>query len=172
MYLLEIAVDSIVWLLKINFNRFLSILFEFKSGFTSCCSHVYRNRYDYIDCGQIKGHFEKSSLIKQQLDSYSKWIRQKCYQFFINEKLKKYFVFYLHFTQWNNQRILKNSHFENMSAGFLLSCQNSLRWNTAEKMHYQEWFFFTNIAPLIVIALTIFSLCCIYVDDFYYFLGP
>ena len=25
----------------------------------------------------------------------------------------------------------KNSHFENMSAGFLLRCQNTLRWNTS-----------------------------------------
>ena len=29
-----------------------------------------------------------------KLDSYSKWIRQKCYQFFINEKLKKTSYFF------------------------------------------------------------------------------
>ena len=27
------------------------------------------------------------------VDSYSKWVRQKCYQFFINKKLKKLFYF-------------------------------------------------------------------------------
>jgi hypothetical protein len=33
----------------------------------------------------------------------------------------------------------KNSHFENMRAGFLLRCQNSLRFFTPEMMHFQPW---------------------------------
>ena len=54
---------------------------------------------------------------------------------------------------------LKNSHFENMTDGFLLSCQNTLRWNTPEKMHFQQWhfFIFTSISPLIVIVVCIIS---------------
>ena len=43
----------------------------------------------------------------------------------------------------------KNSHFENMRADFPLKCQNSLRWNTPEIMHFQAWKknVFTNIVP-------------------------
>ena len=33
----------------------------------------------------------------------------------------------------------KNSHFENMTAGFLLRFQNSLRQNTSKMMHFQAW---------------------------------
>ena len=33
----------------------------------------------------------------------------------------------------------KNSHFENMTAGFLLSCQNSLRQTTPEIKYFQGW---------------------------------
>ena len=60
---------------------------------------------------------------------------------------------YLHFTWlyglWNHQRILKNIHFENMIAGFLQRCQNPVRWNTPEIIHFQAWqkLIFTNIAP-------------------------
>ena len=43
----------------------------------------------------------------------------------------------------------KNSHFEKMTAGFVLRCQNLLRWNTPEIMHFQEWnFLFSPILPL------------------------
>ena len=31
----------------------------------------------------------------------------------------------------------KNNHFENMTAGFLLRCQNSLRQNSPRMMHFQ-----------------------------------
>ena len=61
--------------------------------------------------------------------------------------------FYLHFTwlygSWNPQRNLKNSHFENMTFGFLHRCQNWLRRNTPEIIHFQTWqkLIFTNIAP-------------------------
>ena len=34
-----------------------------------------------------------TSYRKNKVDSYSKWIRQKCYQYFINKKLKKPFYF-------------------------------------------------------------------------------
>ena len=75
------------------------------------------------------------------INSYSKWIRQKIYQFFINRKLKKilYFVTYI---LTNNvpheitQIFWKNSQFENMMAGFLLRCQNSLRWEICLICHW------------------------------------
>ena len=43
----------------------------------------------------------------------------------------------------------KNSRFENMTAGFLHRCQNRLRRNTPEIIHFQTWqkMIFTNIAP-------------------------
>ena len=89
-----------------------------------------------------------------KLDSYSKWIRQKCYQFFIKAKLKQIFHFLTcilpnYLPHEIAKEFWKNSHFENMTAGFSLSCQNSLRWNTPEKMHFQEWhFLFSPIFPL------------------------
>ena len=44
----------------------------------------------------------------------------------------------------------KSSHFENITAGFLLRCHNTLRWNTPEKMHFQEWIFlFSPILPIL-----------------------
>ena len=47
------------------------------------------------------------------------------------------------------KEIWKNSHFENMTAGFLHRCQNRLRRNTPEIIHFQTWqkLIFTNIAP-------------------------
>ena len=33
----------------------------------------------------------------------------------------------------------KNIHFENMGAGFLLTCQNSLWQNNPKMMHFQAW---------------------------------
>ena len=33
----------------------------------------------------------------------------------------------------------KNSNFENTRAGFLLTCQNSLRQTGPEMMHFQAW---------------------------------
>ena len=33
----------------------------------------------------------------------------------------------------------KNSHFENVTAGFLLRCQKLLRYFTPERVHFQAW---------------------------------
>ena len=45
------------------------------------------------------------------------------------------------------KEFLKNSHFENMTASFLLRCQNILRYFTPEMMQFQAWkkLSFTNI---------------------------
>jgi hypothetical protein len=37
------------------------------------------------------------------------------------------------------KEFLKNSHFENMTAGFLLRCQNLTRQITSKMMHFQAW---------------------------------
>ena len=42
-------------------------------------------------------------------------------------------------THESQKEFWKNSHFENMRAGFLLSCQNWLRQNTPKIMHFQAW---------------------------------
>ena len=67
----------------------------------------------------------------------------------------------------------KNTHFETMTADFLLGCENTLGWNTPEKMHFQQSFFFifTNMAHPIVIVLTKCSLWCIW-RIFLLFFGP
>ena len=70
--------------------------------------------------------------INSNIDSYSKWIRQKCYQFFIDKKLKKTFYFLTcispnYVPHQITKEFWKNSQFENVTAGFLLRSQNSLR---------------------------------------------
>ena len=61
------------------------------------------------------------------LDSDLKWIRQKFYQFFINDEIPKEF--------W------KNSHFKNIIAGFLLRSQNTLRWIPLKRCIFRSDFF-------------------------------
>ena len=94
-------------------------------------------------------HIANVTGLLVNIDTNLKWIRQKFYQFFINDEIPKEF--------W------KNSHFQKLIVGFLLRCQNWLRWYTPQKMHFQELliFIFTNTACLIVIVLTKCSLCCI-----------
>ena len=79
--------------------------------------------------------------VVNHVDSDSKRIRQKSYQFFINEKFKKIFYSFtyilpnyvpLEFTK----EFWKNSHFENVRADFLLRCQNSLRWDICLICHW------------------------------------
>jgi hypothetical protein len=42
-----------------------------------------------------------------------------------------------------------SKNFEKMTTGFVLRCQNLLRWNTPEMMHFQAWnFLFSPILPL------------------------
>ena len=71
------------------------------------------------------------SLDFQELKSVKKWILQNCCQFFIDEKLKKLFHFFISILPIPNYvpyeiitEFWKNSHFENMTADFVLSCQN------------------------------------------------
>ena len=131
------------------------------------------NIHKYI-CGLNVTTFDSliNSLFpwKQGIIKYSdlKWMRQKFYLFFINEKFKKILYFFTcilpnYVPHEITKEFWKNSHFWNVTAGFLLGCQNSLQWNTPEKIHFQEclFFIFTNIAHLIVIALTKCSLCWI-----------
>ena len=54
------------------------------------------------------------------------------YWFFLNCILSHYLAHEITKEFW------KNSHFENMRTDFLLRCQNTLWWNTPEKMHFQE----------------------------------
>ena len=72
--------------------------------------------------------------------------------------------FYLHFIWlpgwWHHKRILKKKHFENMTAGFLQRCQNSLWWITPEMILYK--INFHKYCPLIVIVLAKCTLHCIW----------
>ena len=91
-------------------------------------------------------NFKKVTVYEIKLDSDSKRIRQKFYQFFINEKVKKILYFFIcilpnYVPHEITKEFWKNSHFEKMTAGFILRCQNWLRWNTPEKMHFQHWNF-------------------------------
>ena len=79
-------------------------------------------------------HIANVTGLLANIDTDLKWIRQKFYQFFINDEIPKEF--------W------KNSHFQKLIVGFLLRCQNWLRWNTPEKMYFQEWFlYFQQYCP-------------------------
>ena len=69
----------------------------------------------------MRWHLDSMDL---NLDSYSKRMSQKCYQFFINEKLKKISHFFNsilpnYVPHEITKEFGKNSHFENMPAGFL-----------------------------------------------------
>ena len=57
-------------------------------------------------------------------------------------------AFYLIILPMTHQRFFLNSHFKNMTASFLLRCQNLLRYFTPEMMHFQAWkkLIFTNIS--------------------------
>ena len=53
------------------------------------------------------------------------------------------FIFYCILPDWMAQSIpkefWKNSHFENMTAGFLRRCKNLLRWIAPKMMNFQPW---------------------------------
>ena len=75
------------------------------------------------------------------LDSYSKWIRQKFFKGFINEKFKKRFYFFTcilpdYVSHESPKEFWKNKYFENMRAVFLLRCQNPLRWEISLICHW------------------------------------
>ena len=70
---------------------------------------------------------------------------QKCYQFFINEKLKNLIYFFTcilpnYMPHEITKEFWENSHFQNMTACFLQRCQNSLRW---EKLLICHWNIFS-----------------------------
>ena len=48
-------------------------------------------------------------------------------------------VLYLVMSVMKAQKNLKNSKFENIRAGFLRRCQNSLRQSSPDIMHFQAW---------------------------------
>ena len=66
-------------------------------------------------------------------------------QFFVWLKVQKLFFIFLpafYLIIWpltSSMNFERNSHFENMTAGFLLRCQNLLRYFTPEMMHFQAW---------------------------------
>ena len=117
-------------------------------------SIILLNAHDNVHWYAIVGischEFEPINMI---VDSYSKWIRKKFINFFINEKFKQLFYFLTgilpnYVPHEIFKEFWKNTHFENMTAGFLLRCQNSLRWNTPKQRHFQEWnFWFSPTLP-------------------------
>ncbi len=76
-----------------------------------------------------------------QLNSDLKWMLLNCSEFFINEKLKKKSYFFTcilpdYVPHEITKEFWKNCHFENMTAGFLLRCQSSLRWEICMICHW------------------------------------
>ena len=72
------------------------------------------------------------TFFEGKLDSDSKRIRQKFYQFFINVKFKKIFNLFIcmlpdYMAHDITKEFWKNRHFENITASFPLRCQNLLR---------------------------------------------
>ena len=75
------------------------------------------------------------------IDSYSKWIRQKCRQLFPLIKSSKNIFFFtcilpIYMPHEINKEFWKNSHFQKMTTAFLLRCQNSLRWEICLICHW------------------------------------
>ena len=63
-------------------------------------------------------------------------------RFFIYKKFKKQFYFFTcilpgYVFNESPKEFWKNSNFENMRANFIRRCQNSLRQNSPEIMHFQ-----------------------------------
>ena len=124
--------------------------------------------------GDKKLHI-KSYEIFQRPNDYNVQIKtgrlkrsQFSIQLFISWKLQKLFYFLTciladFVADEITKEFWKSSHFENITAGFLLRCQNTLRWNTPEKMRFTgvKYPFFTHIALLIVMVFTRCILCCI-----------
>ena len=112
-------------------------------------------RWCWISCDWLSCSFSHLQLI-QNLAPSKVWTLKNntnLIPFFCLIKSSKIdFISHLHFTwlygSWYQQRILKISHFENMTAGFLQRCQNLLRHFTPEMMHFQvwkKWYFVTKI---------------------------
>ena len=101
--------------------------------------------YKFLTKGERTLFSKEKVLIRKNwyiiLDSNSKWIRQKFYQFFINEKFKKIFYFFTCILPYYvpheiTKEFWKDSHFEIVRADFLLRCQNSLRWEICLICHW------------------------------------
>ena len=81
------------------------------------------------------GPFLAYSLIRKKSDS-------TIYKNFVREKFRKQFQFFTcilpdYLSHESLKVFWKNSDFENMGAGFLRRCQNTLRQNSLEMMHFQ-----------------------------------
>ena len=63
--------------------------------------------------------------------------------FLLIKSSRNNFIFYLYLSGYvfneSSKEFWKNSNFEKMRAGFLWRCQNSLRQNSPEIMHFQAW---------------------------------
>ena len=87
----------------------------------------------------------KYSLIRKKSDS-------TILKNFVREKFRKQSYFFTcilpDYLSYESLKVFwKNSDFENMGASFLRRCQNTLRQNSLEMMHFQAWKkkFLTNI---------------------------
>ena len=87
--------------------------------------------------------------------SLSNWKQYKFeFNFLCNKKFKIWFDFFTCILPDNvahdiTKEFWRNSHFEKITAGFLLRCQNLLRRNTPEIMQFQAWNFLSlPILPL------------------------
>ena len=81
-----------------------------------------QERYACIVClnSNVTKVYSKKSLVKSSQNNFT-WILPD----YVSHEISKEF--------W------KSSHFQNMRAGFLRRCQNSLRQNSHEMMHFQAW---------------------------------
>ena len=75
------------------------------------------------------------SLIRKKSDS-------TIFKNFVREKFRKQFYFFTcilpdYFSHESHKVFWKNGDFENMGASFLRRCQNTLRQNSPEMMHFQ-----------------------------------
>ena len=89
--------------------------------------------------------WKKSWMNYVTIDSCAKKYDSSKLTIFISEKFKKLFYFFTcilpdYVAHDITKDFFLNSHFENMTAGFLLRCQNLLRYFTPEMMHEKNYF--------------------------------
>ena len=89
-----------------------------------------------------KEHQAKCSSIESIYSPMHKKTEKSISRFFIYKKFKKQFYFFTcilpgYVFNESPKEFWKNSNFENMRANFISRCQNSLRQNSPEIMHFQ-----------------------------------
>ena len=109
-----------------NFEK-IAIFKNMRDGFLPRCQNSLRQTTPWNDA------FSAMKYLKFKIN------RPKSGWKFVENYLKKGLMNY---TMKSCLLIMKKNYFENMTAGFLLRCQNTLRWNTLKRCIFRSDFFY------------------------------